>query len=154
MDTGSGQKRRPAPAGPAPAIDKKTAYVTISAITDMVKELENIFEALAEGNRLRILKMLEAGPACVCELEAVLKIVQSAVSEHLKILKDAGLISNRHNGFFTDYFLEPKNNFVKKIIKNLLRQLGQDGEIKKDLQKIKKINRKNICCTKGKNKNC
>ena len=49
-------------------------------------------KALANENRLRILNMLLFGELCVCELEYVLKMTQTNVSRHLKILWNAGII--------------------------------------------------------------
>ena len=65
----------------------------------------NLFHALSDETRLNILDRLKDGERCVCELTDVLKAAQSRLSFHLKILKDAGLISDRPDGRWIYYAL-------------------------------------------------
>ena len=64
------------------------------------------FHALSDEARVHIVEMLSHKERCVCELEAVLVIAQSRLSFHLKVLKDAGLISDRKEGRWMFYGLE------------------------------------------------
>lgn len=57
-----------------------------------------IFKALADPNRLKILKLLKEGELCACELTIALSNSQSTVSHHLSALKNAGLIKERKEG--------------------------------------------------------
>jgi ArsR family transcriptional regulator len=57
-----------------------------------------VFKALAHPARLRLLHRLMAGDCCVGEIERCLGISQPNVSQHLKILKEAGLISGSRKG--------------------------------------------------------
>ena len=63
-----------------------TLYVVMP--TDIVQ----IFKALADENRIRILNLLRNGSLCVCDIEAVLNINQSNASRHLNKLKTAKII--------------------------------------------------------------
>ena len=63
--------------------------------------------ALADGTRRAIVERLAAGPLAVGELAAELPVTRSAVSQHLKILKDAGLVSERADGTRRIYRLNP-----------------------------------------------
>ncbi len=65
------------------------------------------FRALADESRLRILELLAGGEHCVCELTEALDRKQSLLSFHLKILKDAGLVTDRREGRWTYYALVP-----------------------------------------------
>lgn len=56
---------------------------------------EAAFKALGETTRLKILRMLAEQDLCVCDLEEVLQISQPRVSQHLKVLKQAGLVQER-----------------------------------------------------------
>ncbi|WP_292386956.1 ArsR/SmtB family transcription factor [Methanosarcina sp. UBA5] len=56
-----------------------------------------VFKALADTNRLKILKLLKEGELCACELTIALSNSQSTVS-HLSVLKNAGLIKERKEG--------------------------------------------------------
>ena len=63
--------------------------------------------ALADGTRLAIVARLADGPMAVGELAAELPVTRSAVSQHLKVLKDAGLVSERAAGTRRIYRLNP-----------------------------------------------
>lgn len=63
------------------------------------------FHALADETRVEIVEMLSHKERCVCELEQVLHIAQSRLSFHLKVLKHAGLITDRREGRWMFYGL-------------------------------------------------
>jgi DNA-binding transcriptional ArsR family regulator len=63
--------------------------------------------ALADGTRRAILARLADGPQPVGQLAAGLPVTRSAVSQHLKVLKDAGLVSERAEGTRRIYRLNP-----------------------------------------------
>src|SRR5438105_14945615 len=54
-----------------------------------------LFHALSDETRLAILEMLRGGERCVCELQDDLEAAQSGLSFHLRVLRDAGLVSDR-----------------------------------------------------------
>ena len=62
---------------------------------------------MADGTRRTIVARLADGPMAVGELAAELPVTRSAVSQHLKILKDAGLVSERAAGTRRIYRLNP-----------------------------------------------
>ncbi|HXY70465.1 MAG TPA: metalloregulator ArsR/SmtB family transcription factor [Gemmatimonadales bacterium] len=64
-------------------------------------------KALSDPHRLRILDRLRGGERCVCELTDVLDEGQSLLSFHLKVLKDAGLVTDRREGRWMHYRLNP-----------------------------------------------
>jgi ArsR family transcriptional regulator len=59
----------------------------------------NLFKILAHPARLTILSILRDGEQCVCHIEAMLKLRQAYISQHLKVLKDAGIVSVRRDGW-------------------------------------------------------
>jgi len=63
------------------------------------------FHALSDETRLEIVEMLSHGERCVCELQQSLDAAQSRLSFHLKILKDAGLVTDRREGRWVYYAL-------------------------------------------------
>jgi DNA-binding transcriptional ArsR family regulator len=63
--------------------------------------------ALADGTRRAIVSRLADGPQAVGQLAAELPVSRSAVSQHLKVLKDAGLVSERAVGTRRVYRLNP-----------------------------------------------
>jgi DNA-binding transcriptional ArsR family regulator len=58
----------------------------------------NIFKALMHPARLSILEILRDGEQCVCHLEAVLGCRQAYISQHLMLLREAGLVDDRRDG--------------------------------------------------------
>lgn len=68
-----------------------------------MKNIVNFFRAMGEDTRVKIMLMLLKEEMCICELMEELKLSQSAVSHHVKILKQAELINDRRNGKWTFY---------------------------------------------------
>lgn len=77
----------------------------------------DLLKVVAEKNRLKILHFLKAGERCVCEIWPALGIPQNLASHHLKVLKNAGLISSRKDGLKIFYRLNKK--VVQKHVKTL-----------------------------------
>jgi ArsR family transcriptional regulator len=81
-----------------------------TAVPDLGFERDaELFRALADRHRLTILATLaRAGRrVCVCDLNASLPLNQPAVSHHLKVLKDAGLVTAQRHGTWVHYALAP-----------------------------------------------
>lgn len=69
-----------------------------------MEDLSEVFKALGDPTRLRILQMLaENGEVCVCKIQEVLEMGQSAVSHHMAALRHAGLVSGRREGQWIHY---------------------------------------------------
>jgi ArsR family transcriptional regulator len=78
-----------------------------SATTADLSIITRQFRALADPTRLRIMDLLRGGERCVCELTDALEAGQSLLSFHLKTLKDAGLVTDRRDGRWAYYSLNP-----------------------------------------------
>ena len=70
-------------------------------------EMEAIFEALGDRTRRLIIKKLELGPLPVVDIAKDMPVARPAISQHLKILKDAGLVVDRPVGNRRLYALDP-----------------------------------------------
>jgi len=113
-----------------------------------MKELEKLLKALADKNRLRIIKLLEARKMCVCELAFVLGITQPSVSKHLKKLGSAGVTSYEQDCFWTNYYLRQDNKSLKILLGCFRKYLVNNAVIKQDFEKLKRVNRTKLCCKK------
>ena len=71
---------------------------------DLTRTVER-FRALSDPTRLQILAKLRRGERCVCELTGALDAAQSRLSFHLRVLKDAGLVTDRREGRWVYYTL-------------------------------------------------
>jgi ArsR family transcriptional regulator, arsenate/arsenite/antimonite-responsive transcriptional repressor len=72
-----------------------------------LRRAAQVFHALSDETRLRILERLRDGERCVCDLTTLLGAAQSRLSFHLKTLKDAGLVTDRRDGRWSYYALNP-----------------------------------------------
>ena len=113
-----------------------------------MRELVKVFKSLADKNRLRILKMLQYKKMCVCELSAALGIARPSVSRHLSLMKDAGLVQDERNGQWIDYSLcrDAINKYASAIQSHLNEWINDDPVINNDVQKIKTLDREELCC--------
>lgn len=110
--------------------------------------MEKIFKALADRNRIRILKMLEVRPLCVCEITAILGFGQSSVSRHLGILRDAGLVIDDKDGLWVNYSLAlPENEPLVSILSGLRRWGEGDLQVASDREAAGRVSRQEICCS-------
>ena len=66
-----------------------------------------IFKAFCDENRLQILEILQSGEKCACKLLEELKISQSTLSHHMKILCESGIVVGRKEGKWVHYRIDP-----------------------------------------------
>jgi ArsR family transcriptional regulator len=90
-------------------------------------ELIGIFKALSEETRLRIIKLLEHGELCVCDLVAALDMVQPKVSFHLAVLKEAAFIKDRKEGKWTHYRLDDSDLLRRFLILSVMERVPEDA---------------------------
>ncbi|MCF8414300.1 MAG: metalloregulator ArsR/SmtB family transcription factor, partial [Melioribacteraceae bacterium] len=62
-----------------------------------------LFKAISDQNRIRILNMLKERILCVCEIRTILGLANSTVSQHLRILKENGFIEESKDGKWVNY---------------------------------------------------
>ncbi len=69
-----------------------------------------LFKALADPTRLEILRLLSAqtGPVCACDLVDHFELAQPTISHHLKILREAGLLTSSRFGIWSFYAVDPE----------------------------------------------
>jgi ArsR family transcriptional regulator len=95
-------------------------------------EIVKILKALSDENRLRTVMMSQERPLCVCEINTVLNIALSTISAHLKILKNANIISDKKDGRWIIYQLNKNNTTSINIISNLTNSITKDKLIIND----------------------
>lgn len=82
-----------------------------------MKKLASIYKALSDETRLEIIRMLCGKELCVCDIIDACNKSQPAISHHLKILKQAGLLEDRRDGKWIFYRINYEN---VKIVEALL----------------------------------
>lgn len=106
----------------------------------------NIFKALSDETRLRILALVWNGELCVCEIEKSLNLTQSNASRHLTTLKNAGFILSSKQAQWTYYKLNEdfcKNN--KELREYLIRIFKEQSTYRDDIEQMKKYKTQDLC---------
>lgn len=103
----------------------------------------DVFKALGDSNRLRILSMLKERELCVCEIYAVLNISMSTISSHLKILRNAGLVSSRKDGRWIIYSLDRSDEMIISIASQAIDFLSKEKQIIEDNKALAKVSPEN-----------
>lgn len=93
---------------------------------DEIEELAEVFKALSDPTRLRLVKLLQehAGALCVNALAHKLGVSQSAVSQHLRVLRQARLVQSVRYGYHVHYSLDPDQ--LAEYRTKLRSTLGED----------------------------
>jgi len=115
-----------------------------------VKKSVKIFKALSDEARVRILKMLESRPLCVCEIQHVLKGSQPNVSHHLKTLHEAGLVESEKDGLWVNYRLprKPESALHAAALSLIRKSLSSDETVRKDRSFVTNVTKLEISCRK------
>lgn len=102
----------------------------------MIDKYTKFFKALGEPTRLKILRLIAEREMCVCELMEVLDMNQPRISQHLKVLKEAGAVKERKQAQWSYYsvccedfhdFINAFVNFMNEDMENI-RDLANEYE--------------------------
>jgi ArsR family transcriptional regulator len=111
--------------------------------TDL-QTVDQMFKALADPTRVRILGLLANGEICVCHIYESLRLPQSLVSRHLAYLRRAGLVETRREGLWVHYRLAARGDEVTRtLLEAVYHCLGHLSTVAKD---VKRLERKTGCC--------
>lgn len=96
-----------------------------------------LFKALAEETRLRILNLLVQGELCVCDIMKILKIGQSKASRHLVYLRNAGLVTDRRQCAWKYYSMAPPDGVLhQRVVEWLVDAKNEIPEAVVDLKML------------------
>ncbi len=96
-------------------------------------DLANLFAALADRTRLRLLNLMNGREVCVCYFVEILKQSQPKVSRHLAYLRKAGVVRARREGKWMHYRIErPADSAVAAILDATLESFDADREMMAD----------------------
>ncbi len=102
------------------------------------ERLSEVFQALADDTRLRVIKLLEGGELCVCQITAAIGISQPKASFHLRVLRGAGLVAYRKEGRWGHYRLEERDAFRRFLIMSVLERIDCP-EVREDRKRLKEF---------------
>lgn len=108
----------------------------------MSDDLVSILKALADENRIRIVAALAAGEVCVCQLIELVDLAPSTVSQHLALLRNAGVINARKEGRWMHYSLPAPDDVspvVRGAIEFILSNFESNPAARADAKRLRAI---------------
>ena len=102
------------------------------------------FKALGDATRLRIVNLLLHSELCVCDIQQVLGLTQSRVSQHLSYLKGAGLVSDNRRGYRVFYSLL-QDESIAGLVAVLRGVLQQEAALADDVRALKEAIQNGAC---------
>jgi arsenate reductase/ArsR family transcriptional regulator len=108
----------------------------------MIETFETVAKAVADPSRVRILKLLEGGELCVCQITTVLGLAPATVSKHLAALRVAGLLQQRRDGKWVHYRLaeRPLNAYAPRFLEMVRSSLADDPTVAEDRRLLAMVN--------------
>lgn len=108
----------------------------------MLETFEIVSKAVADPSRARILKLLEKGELCVCQITTVLDLAPATISKHLAGLKAAGLVQQRRDGKWVYYRLAERefNAYARPFLALVGAALADDPTIVEDCRVLAMVN--------------
>lgn len=103
-----------------------------------MNELQNLFKALSDETRLRILVLLFHKKLCVCQIQGILKESQPKVSKHLAKLRDMGIVKDERQEQFIYYYIDKDNMMLRSILKMIIEDSEKFQLLIIDLEELKK----------------
>ena len=119
----------------------------------MLETYETIAKAVADPNRVRILKLLEGGELCVCQITTVLNLATTTVSKQLAELKKGGMVQQRRDGKWVYYRLAERelNAYAPHFLGLVRTLLNDDPTVAADRKLLGLVNAVpvNVLCLQG-----
>jgi ArsR family transcriptional regulator, arsenate/arsenite/antimonite-responsive transcriptional repressor len=105
-------------------------------------DLVQLFAALADRTRLRVLNLMRGGEVCVCYFVELLGESQPKISRHLAYLRRAGVVNARREGKWIHYSLaKPADPGAAAVLESTLDALERDKQMQRDRSALEKV-----CC--------
>lgn len=115
-------------------------------MTKPSEALENLFLALGDRTRLRLLNLMKNGEVCVCFLVEALDEPQPKISRHLAFLRSAGLVRARRDAKWMHYsIVTPLEPASQTVLETVFEVLKEDPRMQRDLVRLERA----CCAPKG-----
>jgi ArsR family transcriptional regulator len=115
------------------------AIISVKAYMMQMRDLVDLFSALADPTRLRLLAMIAGGEACVCHFQEVIRANQPKISRHLAYLRRSGLVTARRDGKWMRYRLADLDGPRGEFLRHAIKLLAATPAIQKDLRKLNSV---------------
>lgn len=106
----------------------------------LINQAAIIFKLLGDKTRLTMLKILDEHDCCVCELVEIFNMSQPSISQHLRKLKDVGLVQEERRGQWIFYSIDKESihyNLIQTLLEQLPSQTYKVEELERDGKRIR-----------------
>lgn len=117
----------------------RLAEIYVNAYMKCVKQIALLFAALADGSRLRLLRLMKDSEICVCHLQTALRTNQPKISRHLAYLRRAGLVEARREGRWMHYRLKPQRAAINRLLREALDLIEKEPQVQRDAARAGQI---------------
>jgi ArsR family transcriptional regulator len=112
-------------------------------MADKDYSIEDLFKALADRTRLRLINLIADDEVCVCFFVEVLKLNQPKISRHLAYLRRVGVVAARREGKWMHYrIVEPPDPRAANIFREVRASLANAAAMKRDRARLSQL-----CCS-------
>lgn len=115
--------------------------MTYNSLPIDIQRASQLLKLLGDPTRLTMMKLLESHECCVCEFVEIFKMSQPAISQHLRKLRDIGLVQEERRGQWIFYSIN-KNHRDYAFTESILISINEQDEFIKNLEE----NGLRICC--------
>jgi ArsR family transcriptional regulator, arsenate/arsenite/antimonite-responsive transcriptional repressor len=99
-----------------------------------IEEIANVLKLLGDKTRLTMVKILDSHDCCVCEFVEIFKTSQPAISQHVRKLKDKGIVKESRRGQWIIYSLNKESEYYP-FLQGVLKHLPDQGYRLDELEK-------------------
>ena len=111
-----------------------------------VRPASGLLKALADDTRLRVVSLLSQGELCVCHIASALDLSQPNASQHLTVLRNAGVVESRRKGSWMYYRMSGEQDPVRsRILRAVLDGLADLEAASEDRRRLA-ATRENVSC--------
>ena len=111
-----------------------------------VRPVAQLFKALGDDTRLRIVALLSHGELCVCHLQEALRLTQPTASRHTAVLRSAGVVEARREGSWVYYRLADQEDDARKPqLRAVVREFARQATLREDVERLLRVRGPGAC---------
>lgn len=114
--------------------NKPLGGVSVQGSDIEIEKYAHVLKLLGDKTRLTIVKILDSHDCCVCEFVEIFKTSQPAISQHVRKLKDTGIVKETRRGQWIIYSLNKESEYYP-LLQNVLSHLPDQGYLLDELEK-------------------
>ena len=111
-----------------------------------LRPVAQLFKALGDETRLRVVALLSHGELCVCHIQEALSLTQPTASRHLAVLRTAGVLETRRLGSWIYYRLaDQEDESRRRQLASVVREFGKQEVLRRDVERLLKVRGPGAC---------